>query len=103
MSRRLVASPQAVADAEGIAEWYQQQSNGVDSRFCATLDRVTKQITEYPESYHRVFDDVRRAVLRPFPYVLLHRVKPTAIEIVGILPTHGDPALILSRLANRSH
>lgn len=97
MNRRLFASSAALNDAANIAHWYRSQAIGVDVAFAQVVDRVIAQIAAFPESYQIVVDDFRRAILHPFPFVLLYRVSPQTIEITAILSTHADPSRLTAR------
>lgn len=103
MTLRVVASKQALADVDAVCTWYGQQGVDVAPRFLRTVDRVKRRIALFPEAYERVRNDVRRAMLHPFPYVILYRVAADRIEILGILPARGDPARLLSRSAVKPH
>ena len=58
------------------------------------LDRIASQ----PALYERVLDDVRRGVVRQFPYIVVYQVEPERIVVQGILHGSRDPNLWRERL-----
>jgi plasmid stabilization system protein ParE len=51
------------------------------------VDELFSRLTEFPRSAPLVagYPDVRRAVVRGFPYVVFHRHQPDRIDVLRIL------------------
>ena len=60
--------PEAEADVSDAARWYEAQRSGLGSEFLDEVLRTLSSISEYPDPYPRVSGDVRRAVMRRFPF-----------------------------------
>ena len=68
MARRIVVQPQSDLDIQAAAVWYEDQQSGLGTRFLDELDLVFQRIAESPLQFPRLEGEVRRALLRRFPY-----------------------------------
>ena len=66
--RPIFIRPAARQDFLDACSWYGQQSEGLDDRFEAAVGRTLDLIARSAESFPKVYRDVRRALVRPFPY-----------------------------------
>ncbi len=64
---------QDVADAYGA---YEAAQVGLGEEFLEEVGRVVTLLTEFPEACPEVHRDLRRAILRRFPYSLYYRLAP---------------------------
>ena len=87
----VIFRPLADADAVDAKAWYAAQSPETAGRFVDALAELVSLISEHPYAFRSVEGDIRRAVLRRFPYAVYYRV--TKEEVV-VLAVHGrqDPA-----------
>lgn len=60
--------PEARADVSGVASWYEEQRTSLGSGCLDEVLRTLSLIEETPELYPRVHDDIRRALIRRFPF-----------------------------------
>lgn len=83
----LVLHPAAVADLTEAHARYRSMADGLGDRFVAALDELFTRLTEFPRSAPVVagYQDVRRAVLRGFPYVIFYRHHLGRIDVLRIL------------------
>jgi len=68
MARRLVVQSQSDLDIQAAAVWYEDQQAGLGLRFVDELDLVFQRIETNPRQFPRLEGEVRRALLRHFPY-----------------------------------
>jgi hypothetical protein len=65
---RVHRSALAEADLEQAANWYNEEQEGLGSRFLSDVDQVFERIRERPQQFPAVSGNIRRALLRPlFP------------------------------------
>jgi toxin ParE1/3/4 len=83
----LVLRPAAVADVTEARAYYSRLADGLGDRFVAALDVLFARLTEFPRSAPLVagYSDVRRAVVRGFPYVVFYRHQPERIDVLRVL------------------
>lgn len=71
-------------DLRSAAAWYQQRRDGLGSEFIDEFLACIDRIENKPELYPIIDADVRRALLRRFPYAIYYVVEPTHIQVLGI-------------------
>ena len=83
----LVLRPAAVTDLTEVHARCHGLADGLGDRFVVALDELFARLTEFPRSAPLVagFRDVRRAVVRGFPYVVFYRYQPDRIDVLRIL------------------
>ena len=93
MSRKIIWSPRALADAERLisyvaAEWNQEVASKLLKRIEEVIAIIERQPMLYPATGHR--PEVRRCVLSR-QTSLYYRLKYDSIEIVALFDTRQDP------------
>lgn len=83
----LVLGPAAVADLQEVRQHYDAVQAGLSRRFVESLDALFARLEEFPRSASRVagYADVRRAVVRGFPYVVFYRHQADQIDVLRVL------------------
>ena len=71
---RLSFSPAAIAHIIKIADWYNEQSKGLGSRFKKSLKTELITVKKRPFARSFRYDNVRLAVLKNFPYAAHYTV-----------------------------
>lgn len=98
MTRPVILTPLAEADlAEGKA-WYDDQRDGLGTEFVLSVEKVLHQIGATPEMHQVVRGDVRKSVVRRFPYVVFYRAEPDRVVVLAVHDARRDPARWQSRL-----
>ena len=87
----LSVSPTAEAEAREAAKWYEQRSQGLGRAFLELLERALKDITERPGQFPLVHRDIRRALLKRFPFGVFFRVRRNRIKILAVMHLARDP------------
>jgi toxin ParE1/3/4 len=83
----------AAAEAEigDIFRDYQQQRQGLGVDFLDELARIEGHLQANPALYQRVDGDMRRAVLRRFPYGLFYVIDGGRVNVLACLHLHREP------------
>lgn len=83
----LVLGSAAVDDLKEIREHYDTVEDGLSSRFAGALDELFARLEEFPRSAPLVagYPDVRRTVVRGFPYVVFYRHQSDRIDVLRVL------------------
>jgi plasmid stabilization system protein ParE len=97
MARRLVVQPQSDLDIQAAAVWYEDQRAGLGVRFLDELDLVFQRIEANPRQFPRLEGEVRRALLRHFPYGVYFIGESEAITVLAVLHLHREPDMWKSR------
>ena len=90
----LVVGPAAVADLTEIHAHYDTVEDGLGGRFVGALDELFARLATFPRSAALVagYLDVRRAVVRGFPYVVFYRHRPDRIDVLRVLHAAREDA-----------
>ncbi len=93
VSRRIIIKPQAESDMADAYNWYQQQQEGLGSRFLASVETAIIRITDGSDRFPIIHKKVRRALIQEFPYSVYFLVESDQIYVVTIVHQRRDPAL----------
>jgi toxin ParE1/3/4 len=77
MNRRIVVRPEAESEFVEAAEWYEARSPGLGAEFLRALDATIAGIERNRFVQATVFGEVRRALMRRFPYGVFYTVTDT--------------------------
>ena len=91
MEYELIIRPEAKADLLDTFQWYQDQASGLGHDFKTCVDEVISKIHRNPQIYRKVFLDIRRAVIRRFPFGVFYTIEDQKIIVIGILHARRDP------------
>ncbi|MCX7111355.1 MAG: type II toxin-antitoxin system RelE/ParE family toxin [Proteobacteria bacterium] len=83
--------PEAKAEFDAAADWYEQQRRGLGLDFVTRIREVFKRLAVNPKLYAMVYRDVRQAIVTRFPYVVLYREEPGGILVISVFHTAQDP------------
>lgn len=84
--------PEAEADLEDAARWYEQRRGGLGKEFLDEVLRTLGTIEGNPELYARVHGDIRRAMLNRFPFGVFYLIESEGVVVVAVLHASRDPA-----------
>ena len=87
----------ARADFDEAHAWYEKQRPGLGEEFSERVHEVLTRIAAFPEIHQCIYKDVRRAVLRQFPFVVLYRVKPKQIRVIAVFHGRRNPTVWQAR------
>ena len=88
MSPPLTLRPAARAEIQIAFEWYEEQRPGLGEEFLAVLRESLAAVEEAPFRYPVIRKDVRRALMRRFPYSILYLAEPDATVVLACF--HGS-------------
>jgi plasmid stabilization system protein ParE len=83
--------PIAIREIQEAFRWYEQQRSGLGKRFSRAVGETLAAVESRPAQFARVRGEVRRALIRHFPYAILYIVEPDAIVVLGCFHSRRDP------------
>ena len=89
MTARLTSA--ARADLTEALRWYRRHGAGLDRRFLVAFDAAIEAISGHPEIGPEVEADVRRYLLRGFPYAIFYLPRNHEVIVVGCMHAARDP------------
>ena len=105
--RRLpfLVRPEAAADVEAAAEWYESEGVGLGAEFIRAVAVCMSAIRRWPTAYRVAFPElepsVRRALLRRFSYSIYYVTTEARTSILACLHLRRDPDEIRGQVVGR--
>ncbi len=98
MKFRVEISPAADFEIADSIEWYEAQETGLGRRFEATLESIIELIRRNPKKFTKVDGEVRRTIVRRFPFIILFTVTDDIISIFAVFHTSRNPMIWRGRI-----
>jgi toxin ParE1/3/4 len=95
---KLVVQPEAEAEIVNAAIWYEQQSRAIRQKFLQTVEATLAVIEQHPNRYQKILGQVRRVMLRGFPYAFLYTVSEHEVNVFACFHCSRNPKRWQSRL-----
>lgn len=81
----------AAKDLEAAVEWYDTRGANLGDRFLERVDELLGRLTEHPQLYSTVEDEIRRALVRQFPFAVYYLLEGQTLRVLAILHTSRRP------------
>jgi toxin ParE1/3/4 len=81
----------AKADLAEAYRWYQSRRAGLGDEYLAAVRLALEAIEHGPEQYPFAADDIRKAPLRRFPYVVYYVIMDTSISVLAVMHSRRHP------------
>src|SRR5215216_718382 len=90
----------AEADAEltEARHWYSHYRQDLGLEFMQCIDDVLARVVRNPHLFPIVYGNLRRAVVRRFPFAVLYEVNANEIQIVAVFHSRRNPEAWKSRV-----
>ena len=99
VTRQIIVRPEAEAEVQQAFDWYEEQSKGLGLEFLRAIEACLAGVTRNPFAYTVVkVPNVRRAVVRRFPYALFYLVDDDAIVVIAVFNVKRRPIDWLRRI-----
>ena len=76
--------PDAEEEMYEAAEYYQSKSSGLGGDYLSEVERAIVSIAKSPLTWPKVKGDLRRRLVRRFPFGILYYPEPEEIVIVAV-------------------
>lgn len=83
--------PAARQEFRDAVRFYDERAFGLGRKFTDEVEDAIRRICEMPAAWPMLSEDVRRCMLRRFPYALLYRQSKRAIEIIAVMHQRRHP------------
>ncbi|HIJ94791.1 MAG TPA: type II toxin-antitoxin system RelE/ParE family toxin [Desulfuromonadales bacterium] len=74
-----------------------RQALGLDADFLTKIEIALQDISEAPERWPVVRNNIRRQLIQRFPYSLLYRIDPDEINVLAVMHQKRHPSYLLPR------
>jgi len=100
MTLQLRFLPEVLNDALAY-RWYEAKRQGLGEEFIQLFYESSAQLVRAPASYQCVHGDVRRRILKRFPYALYDFIEDEMLVVCGLFHCARDPATVTKFLDTR--
>ena len=97
MRPRFLVEPEAETELDEAFTWYEGRAAGLGSEFLRAVRAAFALIRRNPEQFPRVRDEVRRALVRRFPYAVYYVPETEQISVLAVIHTRRHPRRWQSR------
>ena len=91
MIYKLIIRPEARADLLDAFMWYQEQREGLGFDFKLCVDQVISSLQRNPLIHKIVYQEIRRAVTKRFPFGVFYIVEKEKIVVLAVSHARRDP------------
>ncbi len=89
--KTLVFLPEAEREMIEAASHYQSQAPGLGLDYLSEIERAVKAIAESPDTWPVIEGELRRRLVRRFPFGLLYRIDPEEVVIIAVAHLRKRP------------
>ena len=94
--RLFLRKPARAAIAEAF-QWYEARSTGLGFEFLRAVRVALAGIERAPEQYPLALDDIRKALVPRFPYVVYFVIHSRGLSVIALMHGRRDPRRWQSR------
>ncbi len=94
---RIAFRPEAQEELLEAQAWYEARADGLGMEFARAFEAALLSALRRPDGFHVVEDDLRRVLLRRFPYTLFYRVRGEEFLVVAVFHHRRDPGVVIKR------
>jgi plasmid stabilization system protein ParE len=88
---------EAEAEILEAFRWYEVRRTGLGEKFIDEVDAAFARAAQAPTSFPLVYRDLRRIVLRRFPYLVYFLQEDDVVLVIAVLHGRGDPKILRRR------
>lgn len=102
MTYSLAYLPEVEEDVVAGYAWYEEKAAGLGEEFLRLFYAYSREIARNPLMYRTVHKDLRRRLLRRFPYAIYFRIEADSVVVFGLFHCARDPRFIRRSLDQRT-
>lgn len=87
----IIVQPAAEAEISEAFRWYEDKDEGLGSEFMRSLDATLSAIQRSPTGFAVIHKQVRRVMLRRFPYGVFYLYENEKIIVIACFHVSRDP------------
>lgn len=87
----LIIRPGAEIDIIQAHDWYNLQLSGLGKKFVEEIDKAFERILSNPELYPKSYKNLRKAVVRKFPFCVFYSVVKNNVLVFAVFHAKRNP------------
>jgi plasmid stabilization system protein ParE len=89
--------PEAVKELNEAIDYYENLEPGLGYDFALETHSAVKRAIAFPRAWPEIDGDIRRSLVRRFPYGILYSEEQDRIFIIAVMNLHREPNYWKSR------
>lgn len=94
--------PEVEEDVMSGYDWYEEKAVGLGEEFLRVFYAAAGEIRSMPLRFPKVNRDVRRCLIRRFPYAIYFKCESDVVTVIGLIHCARDPGNIRDSLVVRA-
>ena len=94
----IIIKPIVFLDLDEAINWYEHEQKGLAARFYKSFETAIERIKKNPDAFANVTPEVKRILLKKFPYKVFYSISENTIFILGVSHSKRSNAYIRKRL-----
>jgi toxin ParE1/3/4 len=90
---KIELSDEAEIDFDKSYEYYTLKSEKTANAFYKQIDSGLRKIGQSPTSHQKVYHEIRKFVLKKFPFIIYYQIEEPIIKVIAIFHTSRNPEL----------
>jgi plasmid stabilization system protein ParE len=90
MEYELVLATDATQDIDEAIEWYEAQKEGLGIKFALSFKESVRFLENNPQMYAKIFEEIRRVLVRGFPYSVYYLIEESKQEVLIFAVIHNS-------------
>lgn len=78
-------------------QWHVHRREDLDMEFMECIDDALSRVVRGPDYYPIVYRNLRRAVVRRFPFAVFYEITTDEIQVIAVFHSQRDPGRWQSR------
>lgn len=95
---KVVFLPEAESEMFEAAKFYESQATGLGVDYISEVEHAINAIAESPMTWPIIEGELRRRLVRRFPFGILYRIEPDAIIIIAVSHLRRKPGYWKKRM-----
>jgi plasmid stabilization system protein ParE len=97
MNHKIIIRPEAELDIKEAFSWYEDKRKGLGYDFLLQVEAGINFINRNPEAHPTEYKNVRKHIIKRFPYKIIYFLTREEIIIIALLHSKRNPELIKKR------
>jgi plasmid stabilization system protein ParE len=98
MSFNVIVRHEAELDLIDAVKWYEENLKGLGSNFLLNVEATIQSLSRNPQAYPKVYKNIRRALIRKFPFGIHYIIEGNQIVVLAIFHFSRSPKNWKSRI-----
>jgi plasmid stabilization system protein ParE len=91
MTHKILLRPESEADLLEAVTYYEENLKGLGTDFINSIETTLQSISHQPESFPIVYKNVRRALIKKFPFGIHYIIENNIIIVLAVFHFSRDP------------